>query len=144
MPGEPLWAFADTDGNGHGHGCSIGYAHSDGNSYGNCNSDTNAYCIANTEVYGHTTAASNGASSTVSLRAYMQLSSGTRELLREFPKSRELLCRGGARHAKDKNGTRCPQRARAGEASFIDRMGANYSSGVSSSKMTWEKALTPL
>jgi hypothetical protein len=86
-----LWAFAFTDGNGYGHGCSIGHAHSDGNSYGNCYSDTNAYCIADTEGYGHTTAASNSASSTVSLRAYMQLSSGTHEAIREFPKSCELL-----------------------------------------------------
>jgi hypothetical protein len=76
-----LWAFAYTDGNGHGHGCSIGHG------YGNSYSDTNAYRIADTEDYPNTTATSYGASSTVSLWAYMQLSSGTREAIREFPKS---------------------------------------------------------
>ena len=76
-----MWAFAFTDCNGYGHGGSIGYAH--GNRY----SDAYAYRIANAEDYAYTTAASYGASSAVSLRAYMQLSSGTREAIREFPKS---------------------------------------------------------
>ena len=85
-----MWSgFAYTDGNGDGHGCSIGNAHSYGNCYGNCYSDTNAYCIANAKDYAHTTAASNSASSTVSLRAYTQLSLGTREAIREFPKAIE-------------------------------------------------------
>jgi hypothetical protein len=142
-----VWAFAFTDGNGYGHGCSIGHAHSDCNSDGDGNSDPNAYCIANTEVYSHTTAASYVASSTVSLRAYMQLSSGTREAIREFPKSHELLYRGGRVTPKIKVETvaaATPQHAHEADASFIDRMGANYSSGVGSSKMTWEKVLTPL
>jgi hypothetical protein len=90
LPGEPLWAFAYTNGHGDGHSCSVGNAHSNGY----C--DGNRYCIANTQGDGHTTAASYGASSTVSLWAYMQLSSGTREAIREFPKSREFLYRRGA------------------------------------------------
>ena len=82
-----MWAFAFTDSNGYGHGCSIGHAHSNRYCDGNCYSDTNAYRIADTEDYPNTTATSYGASSAVSLRAYMQLSSGTREAIREFPKS---------------------------------------------------------
>jgi len=58
-----LWAIAYTDGNGNGDGCSVGYAHSNGYGYG----DGDGYCIANTKEYGHTTAASYTASSTVSL-----------------------------------------------------------------------------
>src|SRR5437667_2840614 len=67
--------------NTNGHGCSIG------NGNGNCYSDANAYRIANAEDYAYTTAASYSTSSAVSLRACMQLSSGTREAIREFPKS---------------------------------------------------------
>ena len=82
-----MWAFAFTDCNGYGHGCSIGNPNSNGNCDGNRYSDAYAYRIANAEDYAYTTAASYGASSAVSLRAYMQLSSGTREAIREFPKS---------------------------------------------------------
>ena len=89
MPGEPLWAFAFTDSNGYGHGCSIGHAHSNRYCDGNCYSDAYAYRIANAEDYAYTTAASYSTSSAVSLRACMQLSSETREAIREFPKSRE-------------------------------------------------------
>ena len=82
-----MWAFAFTDCNGYGHGCSIGNPNSNGNRDGNRYSDAYAYRIANAESYGHTAAASDSPASAVNLRAYMQLSSGTRDAIREFSKS---------------------------------------------------------
>ena len=82
-----MWAFAYTDGNGYGNGCSVGNC----NGYGYSNAD--AYRVANTEDYANSAGASDSPASAVSLRAYMQLSSGTREAIREFPKSRDLLYR---------------------------------------------------
>jgi hypothetical protein len=61
LPGEPLWAFAYTDGHGYCDGSSVGYAHSNGYCHGN------RYCIANAEDYAYTAAAPNGAPPAVSL-----------------------------------------------------------------------------
>ena len=83
-----MWAFAYTDGNGYGNSCSIGHADSNGNSYSNCYSDADAYCIANAKEYGHTTAASYTASSTVSLGVTCSF---LRELAKQFASSRKAI-----------------------------------------------------
>jgi len=93
------------------HSDSDGNANSDGNgiSITNAYSNVNAQADSDSETGSHTAAASHTAASAVSVGSYTQLSLGTREAIREFPKSRELLI-FRARQAKDKGGTRCPQR----------------------------------
>jgi hypothetical protein len=86
-----LWSgFAYT--NGNGYRCSVGNSNCDRN--GNC--DTYANRDTCTEDYSNSASAPDSSATTVSLRAYPQLTTGTLEAIREFPKSRDLLYRGGA------------------------------------------------
>ena len=64
----------------------VAFAYTNGNGIGNANAYRNTR-----EADAHTTAASHTGSPAVSLAAYLQISSGTREAIREFPKSCEFF-----------------------------------------------------
>src|SRR5438874_12238996 len=82
LPGESLcvaFAYTHSDSNGNANGDGISNANSNGQTY------------SNSETGSHTSAASHTGSPAVSLAAYLQISSGTREAIREFPKSCEFF-----------------------------------------------------
>ena len=66
----------------------VAYANSNGNCHGNSKCVGNAYSYGTTFTKGYTNsaAASDCSASAVSIGAETQLSSGTREAIREFPK----------------------------------------------------------
>src|SRR5262249_4073266 len=63
------------------------YANRDGNC--NANSTLNAQADSHSETGSHSAAASYTGPSAINLGAYTKLSTGTREAIREFPKSRK-------------------------------------------------------
>jgi hypothetical protein len=80
-------AFAYTHGNGNRNTHGNRNAHCNGNGVSISNANGNTW----RQNYPHTAAAPHTGSPAVSLGAYLQISSGTREAIREFPEKLRVL-----------------------------------------------------